>query len=104
MGSYSLGGALAKQRGKSETELRDERQRFRLDLNAIMQGMDSRTTLMIKNIPNKYTQKMLITKLNQSHKGKFDFFYLPIDFKVCVADSNVCVEQVQRWLCIHQLC
>ena len=43
---------------------------------------DKRTTFMIKNIPNKYTQKMLLQKINENHKDKYDFFYLPIDFKV----------------------
>lgn len=28
---------------------------FRLDLSLIVEGQDSRTTVMIKNIPNKYT-------------------------------------------------
>jgi len=28
---------------------------FRLDLALIVEGQDSRTTVMIKNIPNKYT-------------------------------------------------
>lgn len=37
---------------------------------------------MIKNIPNKYTQKMLLQKINENHKDRYDFFYLPIDVKV----------------------
>ncbi|RIA80092.1 RNA recognition motif 2-domain-containing protein, partial [Glomus cerebriforme] len=41
---------------------------------------DVRTTFMIRNIPNKYTQEMLLEELNETHKGKFDFFYLRIDF------------------------
>lgn len=36
---------------------------------------------MIKNIPNKYTQKMLLQKIDTNHAHKYDFFYLPIDFK-----------------------
>ena len=36
---------------------------------------------MIRNIPNKYTQRMMLEELNRSHAHKFDFFYLPIDFK-----------------------
>ncbi|KAJ9082987.1 hypothetical protein DSO57_1039234 [Entomophthora muscae] len=36
---------------------------------------------MIKNIPNKYTQKMLVDLLNTTHFGRFDFLYLRIDFK-----------------------
>ena len=43
---------------------------------------DSRTTLMMKNIPNKYTQEGLLKMLNQKNEGEFDFFYLPIDFTV----------------------
>lgn len=42
---------------------------------------DLRTTVMIKNIPNKYSQKMLIQKLNQQNRQTYDFFYLPIDFR-----------------------
>ncbi|GBC05569.1 hypothetical protein RclHR1_00630016 [Rhizophagus clarus] len=41
---------------------------------------DIRTTFMVRNIPNKYTQEMLITELNESHSGKYDFLYLRIDF------------------------
>jgi len=44
-------------------------------------GDDKRTTLMIKNIPNKYTQKMLLTTIDENFHGTYDFFYLPIDFK-----------------------
>lgn len=36
---------------------------------------------MIKNIPNKYTQKMLLERIDSKHAGRYDFFYLPIDLK-----------------------
>jgi len=36
---------------------------------------------MIKNIPNKYDQPLLLQTINKNHHDKFDFFYLPIDFK-----------------------
>ncbi|RKP39240.1 RNA recognition motif 2, partial [Dimargaris cristalligena] len=41
---------------------------------------DTRSTFMIRNIPNKYTQKMMIDLVNESHYRKFDFFYLRMDF------------------------
>lgn len=39
------------------------------------------TTVMFRNIPNKYTREMLVQQLDQDMKGLFDFIYLPIDFK-----------------------
>ena len=43
--------------------------------------IDARTTVMIKNIPNKYDQTMLLKVLDAKYKGMYDFFYLPIDFR-----------------------
>lgn len=54
---------------------------FCLSIERVASGEDTRTTLMIRNIPNKYTQQMLLTEINQHHRGQYDFFYLPIDFK-----------------------
>ncbi|ORX92270.1 hypothetical protein K493DRAFT_285875 [Basidiobolus meristosporus CBS 931.73] len=36
---------------------------------------------MIRNIPNKYTQKMLLECIDETHKGEYDFVYLRMDFK-----------------------
>lgn len=52
-----------------------------IDLNMIETDKDRRTTCMIKNIPNKYTQQMLIDHLDESHAGRYDFVYLRMDFK-----------------------
>ncbi|XP_047075204.1 protein MEI2-like 2 [Lolium rigidum] len=59
----------------------DSKKQYQLDLEKIRKGEDTRTTLMIKNIPNKYTSKMLLAAIDELHKGTYDFFYLPIDFK-----------------------
>lgn len=60
---------------------------FSLDIQKVNDGRERRTTLMIKNIPNKYSQKMLLAAVDEHHRGKYDFFYLPIDFKVIVTLS-----------------
>jgi len=40
----------------------------------------NKTTLMLRNLPNKYTQQMLLRELNNSgFLGLYDFLYLPID-------------------------
>jgi len=38
--------------------------------------------MMLKNIPNKFTQRMLLDELDgRGFKAKYNFFYLPIDFR-----------------------
>lgn len=59
----------------------DNKKQYELDLDRIMRGEDNRTTLMIKNIPNKYTSKMLLAAIDEQHRGTYNFIYLPIDFK-----------------------
>jgi hypothetical protein len=68
---------------RSRSRENDDRHQFVLSIENVRNGNERRTTLMIKNIPNKYTQKMLLSTVDEAHKGLYDFFYLPIDFKVC---------------------
>ncbi|XVE63766.1 hypothetical protein DITRI_Ditri07aG0046300 [Diplodiscus trichospermus] len=58
-----------------------DKKQYELDIDRIMLGEDKRTTLMIKNIPNKYTSKMLLAAIDEHCRGTYDFIYLPIDFK-----------------------
>ncbi|KAK7340793.1 hypothetical protein VNO77_21506 [Canavalia gladiata] len=67
-------------RNEGVSNLVDKKQ-YELDIDHIERGEDNRTTLMIKNIPNKYTSKMLLATIDERHKGTYDFVYLPIDFK-----------------------
>jgi len=48
---------------------------------------DTRTTLMIRNLPNDYTQAMVLELLESKGFGSntYNFFYLPIDFQTRVA-------------------
>nr|GME19888.1 protein terminal ear1 homolog [Ipomoea batatas] len=81
---------------------KDHDPRFLINEDAVMESecTDSRTTVMIKNIPNKYSQKLLLNMLDNhcihcneqiaaAHggddlpdhpKSSYDFVYLPIDF------------------------
>ncbi|CAO3585551.1 unnamed protein product [Absidia cylindrospora] len=54
---------------------------YLFDVNKVINGLDNRTTFMIRNIPNKYTQAMLKECIDATHKGTYDFLYLRIDFK-----------------------
>ncbi len=43
---------------------------------------DGRTTIMIRNIPNKYSLKLLEEEIDHQSKNKYNFLYLPFDFNV----------------------
>lgn len=43
---------------------------------------DWRTTIMIRNIPNKYTINELSFEIDAEHANTYDFLYLPCDLKV----------------------
>jgi hypothetical protein len=47
-----------------------------------MNGKEKRTTIMIRNIPNKFKQINLLDMINEAHGHQYDYFYLPMDLKV----------------------
>lgn len=57
-----------------------------VDISRIRDGIDVRTTIMLRNIPNKVDQTMLKRIIDESSWGKYDFMYLRIDF---ANDCNV---------------
>ena len=51
-----------------------------LNLDDIVSGKDTRTTVMIRNIPIKYTDEILIEALKEFN-GKYDCLYMPYDYE-----------------------
>lgn len=57
-----------------------------LDEDGTIFATKKNTTVMLRNLPNSYTRELLLTLLNsQGFLGKYDFVYLPIDFKTHVS-------------------
>lgn len=47
-----------------------------------MPGVGSRMTVMLRNLPNNYSRSMLLELLDsEGFAGRYDFVYLPMDFK-----------------------
>lgn len=59
----------------------DERALYTLDPLKMRNGLDTRTTILIKSIPNKCTQQMLPMTIDKHFASTCGFFCLPIDFK-----------------------
>ncbi|THH29630.1 hypothetical protein EUX98_g4565 [Antrodiella citrinella] len=59
----------------------DTAQKNQLDLAAIEKGIDTRTTVMVKNIPNKMTDKDLLDFISKVCPRRIDFLYLRMDFQ-----------------------
>ncbi|TFK73993.1 hypothetical protein BDN72DRAFT_789982 [Pluteus cervinus] len=73
------GGGLMTSSTPRDTAVIHERNQ--LNIARIEDGQDTRTTVMIKNIPNKMTDKDLITFINNVCPRKIDFLYLRMDFQ-----------------------
>lgn len=52
-----------------------------LDLEAIESGADTRTTVMVKNIPNKMSDRDLLGFIGKVCPRRIDFLYLRMDFQ-----------------------
>lgn len=58
----------------------NKNEKNRIYLDNILSGVDPRTTVMIRHIPNKYSLRTLTEELNHKFKNKYDIVYLPIDY------------------------
>ncbi|CAL1708250.1 unnamed protein product [Somion occarium] len=59
----------------------ENHEKNQLDLEKIESGLDTRTTVMIKNIPNKMSDKDLLDFIARVCPRRIDFLYLRMDFQ-----------------------
>jgi hypothetical protein len=58
----------------------DKFESYRIDLDAVESGADQRTTCMIRNIPNQYTQRRFETVIDhQCPDILYNFLYVPVN-------------------------
>jgi len=81
--SISSGNSNSVQISPPTADKTNESTNLSLSIEAVKMGKDIRASLMVRNIPNKYTQSMLLSEFKDGGHGPgtIDFFYLPIDFR-----------------------
>jgi len=67
------------QNEKNEQKEKKDEKDMTLEINKVISMEDKRTTIMIKNIPNKFNKDLLLSIINQNFKGTYDLFILPTD-------------------------
>ena len=50
-----------------------------INIEKIIKGIENRTTVMIRHIPNRYSYQNLQDEINLVCQNKYDFLYLPLD-------------------------
>lgn len=71
--------SLSKSIKNVKKEEEEEEIDLNLNINKILSLEDKRSTIMIKNIPNKFNRELLLEIINQNFKGTYDLFVLPTD-------------------------
>jgi hypothetical protein len=89
--------------GADSPKGRQERAQTAVIPEKIRSGDDVRTTVMIRNIPNKVDAEEFKKILDRSVRGKYDFSYLRIDFQnLCnVGYAFVNFTQAEHILLLH---
>ncbi|KAL4877640.1 hypothetical protein BJY04DRAFT_209739 [Aspergillus karnatakaensis] len=64
-----------------------------VDVERIRLGLDVRTTIMLRNIPNKIDQTMLKAIVDETSHGKYDFMYLRIVLAMLSSTSRILLKR-----------
>ena len=59
----------------------NEKEKQKRDIIEIISRKDNRTTIILKNITNKYKLNDLVKEIDKSFWGKYDYINLPIDYE-----------------------
>ncbi|KAF2076568.1 hypothetical protein CYY_002119 [Polysphondylium violaceum] len=62
----------------------EEKAKYIVNIELVISGVDQRSCLMIKNLPNKMTHTELLSMVDRNFQERYEFFYLPVgpNFKV----------------------
>ena len=78
-----------------------------INFHAILNGIQTLTTIMIKNIPMRFSQHDLLQMIVERHGNTFDYFYLPMDLRVSSPPQSLTAvpapDALQPRLRLHQL-
>ena len=71
-------------------------------MDKILRGEETRTNLMVKNIPCRYTYKELRSHFEVHHRNHFNFLKLPVDNQNSKTNKAYCFINFRHVLYVHQ--
>lgn len=71
----------------------------KISVENIILGKDKRKTVMLRNVPLKYTMKNLLDEINPIFVGKFDYINMPLNLEVRILLFKV---KPQLWLLLYK--
>ena len=80
-GNSSKRNSIKNMNNDSNKKKSEKKFDLNIDIKRIIYLEDRRTTLMIKNIPNKFQRDTILKIIDQNFKGLYDLFILPTDAK-----------------------
>lgn len=60
-----------------------KKNKLNIDIKRIISSEDTRTTIMIKNIPSKFKKEEILKIIDNNFKNAYDIFVLPFDLNIC---------------------
>lgn len=58
---------------------RSNNNKYHISLEALLSGEERRKTVMLRNIPNSFSQKTLLSILTSIIPASYEFVYMPVD-------------------------
>lgn len=81
-----------------------------VDISRVERGEETRTVVMLKNIPNRFSRDDVCRTLDECSKNKYNVLHMPLDQKTrrnlgyCFIQFTTSVDLIQAYHCLQDKC